>query len=287
MADVGYGGDSRGMRPRQERVIMEPHPDSGGNRALRALERVIAFSHRITRKRSHPYFVAMDAAAICGAVATATLTARLSRPQEGVVFAALLLLVFYFPVYPALLAIKRALGARGSRSTLFDSLILVPLLVLSAAWCGIPVGTVSTVLAIVLPLTFAITRIGCFLGGCHYGRPHALGVRYRPEDLVSRHRWWRSFTPDPWPAERVLPLNLIDAGFQLLVSGSIAAAVLTGVLTQDVSWLLVYLGLYSAFRMVSDPLRGPSRRRTIGSLSATQWLSASIMAVATTVVALT
>lgn len=52
--------------------------------------------------------------------------------------------------------------------------LAVPLCLLANRWTGVPAGAMADSVALTLPLSLAVARVGCFLNGCCGGKPSGL-----------------------------------------------------------------------------------------------------------------
>lgn len=97
-------------------------------------------------------------------------------------------------------------------------------------------------------------RIGCFLAGCCYGRPTAswIGVQF------------------PGMTEKVIPTNLMEAIFLLLLGGALLALAFS----KWAKWCFpVYLFFYSVWRFIIEFFRGDHRGDFLPGLSPSQFWS--------------
>ena len=115
-----------------------------------------------------------------------------------------------------------------------------------------------------LPLGHAFGRIGCFCAGCCYGKETSsfLGVIY-------------THPADPYcpTGVKLIPTQLFEAAFCLFLFFAILIIrkkyknIKTGVLT------IIYLLSYGTFRFLIEFLRGDEARRSLFTLSTSQWIS--------------
>ena len=104
-----------------------------------------------------------------------------------------------------------------------------------------------------------LARIGCFLGGCCYGKPSTKGVLYPTSVFESTGHGCRRYSPSPNPDARVFPLQLIEAAAQATLFATLVTLLWQVPSTAgSVFWL--YLSLYSIVRFVLDFL--PHHQRT-------------------------
>jgi len=127
---------------------------------------------------------------------------------------------------------------------------------------GIPLGELAEVTTPAVPLGYAITRIGCFLNGCCYGKPCTLpwAVQFPSEQVPGM------LTPPSHPTQIYSSLS------SLLVFGIIVWAQ-RRVRFPGQSFLL-YLILYSIERFLIEFLRAPfPGRPEPAGLTYAQWTS--------------
>jgi len=186
---------------------------------------------------------------------------------------------FYFPGYPAFLALKRRFYGEESRSYLLDTLLfLLPCFFLLCYVTGQRLDLAAEFLGLALPAMCGLIRLGCFTGGCCFGGPSRLGVRYDPRLLTKRSKSWRRFTPGDDPGTRVFPIQLVDSAVNWGLFALLSSAALSGRWSPD-TLLPRYLVLYGAFRFGAEFFRGERSHRAYGLLSRTQWLSLMIVTV--------
>lgn len=129
----------------------------------------------------------------------------------------------------------------------------------------LPLAALADLAAISLPLAHAVGRVGCFLGGCCFGRP-------------APATWPGVIFTDPLaPAarlaagQRLHPVQLYEAAALLLLWLALLQARSRG-------WwrgrlFLVYLALYALARFGLESLRGDPGRGGLGPLSTAQLLA--------------
>lgn len=127
----------------------------------------------------------------------------------------------------------------------------------------LPLGPFSDIAAPVIALFHCFGRIGCFLGGCCYGVEVDWGIVYT-----------NSLIPEANGVPR-LPVQLIEAGFNLLLFCLLAALLTRGRLRHRL--LLLYLTLYPTGRFVLEFFRGDAIRGFFMGLSTSQWISCLLL----------
>jgi phosphatidylglycerol:prolipoprotein diacylglycerol transferase len=229
-------------------------------------------------RKYHPYFAANDAGKIAvlviGLVAAKTLQG-VTGGQFTTIFISMVLL------YRGFTEIKGRVFGIWSRSYLQDiALFIVPAFCVVSFLVGVPIWTALDLMGLLLPLYLAFIRIGCFLGACCFGVPSRWGVKY-PSGVFTKVRGLRNFSPSADPQARVLPTQLIESLFNLVVFLFffrwllITQAAPAGILFP------LYIALYSAMRFGLDFFRVASSRPRLGPLS-----EAQVFAVAFAVVSL-
>jgi len=244
--------------------------------ALRLLDRLIERAHmlRIGRRRLHPYFLLADLGLLVTVVFCA-LKAATDPEVRLVPFLAVLAGVYasYEGVFIRLKA--KFLGTRA-RSLLQDVLLFIlPSFLTGFAVLGLSWRPHLDLLAQALPLFLAFVRVGCFLGGCCYGRPCRWGCLYPPHVHAPAPGGCRAFQPGPPPEGRVFPIQLLDSVTQLTLFLLLQLPALDAAFAGR--RLLLYLVGYAAFRMVSDCWRKVSARPRIGPFSEAQVVSGLVV----------
>ncbi|MBN8613919.1 MAG: prolipoprotein diacylglyceryl transferase [Deltaproteobacteria bacterium] len=248
----------------------------GGHSAGR-LEAWVHASHRvrIAGRAYHPYFLATD----LGTVAIAAFSAWFCAWRTELSFPAFLAA---FLVMQASYFAVRALRARylgmTSRSFLQDSvLVILPAFAIASVGLGNDILASLDLAALDLALGATFIRVGCFLGGCCYGRVARWGVAY-PSRLLVPVRGCRTYTPGEMPAGRVIPIQLFESAFNACAFVALLAWSREGAPSGHL--LPGYLGAYGLWRLVSDFWRASSARPRRMGLSEAQWASLVVVVVA-------
>ena len=134
----------------------------------------------------------------------------------------------------------------------------------------LPLPVIADLAAVCLPLAHAVGRVGCFLGGCCFGRPAPRGwpgvVFTHPLSPAARLA----------AGQRLHPVQLYEAAGLLLLGLALLlvwrARRLRGQL------FLVYLGAYAVLRLGLEALRGDPDRGSLGPLSTSQVISLGVLA---------
>jgi phosphatidylglycerol:prolipoprotein diacylglycerol transferase len=138
---------------------------------------------------------------------------------------------------------------------------------------GVPPGGIVDIAASALPFGHAFGRVGCFLGGCCYGRPtrSALGV---------------TFTDPRTPATTLChlagpihPVQLYEAAGLLAITAIVLVVGRTP--RRPGSLFVLYLALYAALRLVTEQFRGDFVERGYfvpGILTTSQTIGVAMLA---------
>ncbi|MDY2609136.1 MAG: prolipoprotein diacylglyceryl transferase [Eubacteriales bacterium] len=121
--------------------------------------------------------------------------------------------------------------------------------------------------ALVIPLFHAFGRIGCFLGGCCYGKPWQSGVQFPYNPLVPQLSEVPRF-----------PVQLVEAGCNLVIFG-VLLLLWSRRKTQE-KLLFVYMLIYPPVRFTLEFFRGDSVRGFLWGLSTSQWISIILFCIA-------
>jgi phosphatidylglycerol:prolipoprotein diacylglycerol transferase len=118
-----------------------------------------------------------------------------------------------------------------------------------------------------LPLAHAIGRLGCFFAGCCYGKvtDSWLGMEF-PVGATGLE-----------PGVKVIPTQLIESGFNLLVF--VFLIIFTLRRRKGYTTLFVYMIVYGVERFLLEFLRGDEIRGFFGLLSTSQWISLALIAI--------
>jgi phosphatidylglycerol---prolipoprotein diacylglyceryl transferase len=141
----------------------------------------------------------------------------------------------------------------------------------------LPFRALADVAAVALPIGHALGRVGCFLGGCCYGRPTSspLGVLFT--------------APGTPAAEACLlhgpihPVQLYEAAGLLAIAGAIALAARRWRGRPPGALFLLYVSLYALLRLGTEALRGDFVERKFlvpGVLSTSQSIALGMLAFA-------
>jgi phosphatidylglycerol:prolipoprotein diacylglycerol transferase len=187
--------------------------------------------------------------------------------------------------HKVVLEAKAALGFTAARSFLQDGLlIIVPTFIAISVICGQPVELTFAFVGLLLPLYGCFARIGCFLGGCCYGKPHRYGVLYPGWIFLSPDNGCRRYSPSPDPQGRVLPIQLVEAVAQL--SLFVILAFLVRSEPHSARYIFpFYLLLYAIVRIALDCYRTTSARPRYGRFSEAQLVSAFVAVVSSIAIA--
>ena len=163
-------------------------------------------------------------------------------------------------VYKVVLEIKAALRKTAARSFLQDCvMVIIPCFLLVCRLLRQPLDLTLAFLGTLVPLYGCLARIGCFLGGCCYGKPSSSGVLYPASLFESHSRGCRKYAPSPNPGVRVFPIQLVEAAAQAILFALLVTLVWKHPsAAASVFWW--YLSLYTGIRFVLDFCRTTSAR---------------------------
>ena len=135
----------------------------------------------------------------------------------------------------------------------------------SARALELPVGRLLDVAIAAVPLGHAIGRIGCFLGGCCYGRHWEGPVAVRYTDPMAPAAW-PSILRHPTPLYESALLLLVASYFLLLPPKRVGSG----------RRAILYFTIYGFVRLVTEHFRGDSVRGLFlgGHVSTSELLSA-------------
>jgi phosphatidylglycerol:prolipoprotein diacylglycerol transferase len=249
---------------------------NGAARLPRALDACVAAGHRL-RVGSftyHPWHLATDVgtvAILAFSVWYASRTPGLAVASFFVAFASMHL------AYAVARLVKSRVFGISARSFLQDAvLVVLPTFALASRAAGNDVRASLDLAGLDLALGAACIRVGCFLGGCCYGRGWQLGVLY-PAELLAPVRGCRTYTPGPSPGVRVFPMQLLESAFH----GSAFAVLLSAPPPRGLV-LPAYLAAYAVFRFATDFFRPVSARPRRAGLSEAQWTSIAVLVASAT-----
>jgi phosphatidylglycerol---prolipoprotein diacylglyceryl transferase len=246
------------------------------------LDAIVASANRLTLfgVRYRPYWVMSDAAAVL-ALFYAWAFARRFPHVSGLALG--LALVVTLLVYRVVLEIKAALRKTAARSFLQDCvLVIIPCFLLVSHLLRQPLDLTLAFLGTLVPLYGCLARIGCFLGGCCYGRPSSSGVLYPASIFEQASPGCRKYAPSPNPGVRVFPIQLVEAAAQGILFVLLATLIWKHPnAPASVFWW--YLSLYTGIRFVLDFCRTTSARPRYGRFSEAQLACLVIQAIAITV----
>jgi len=114
----------------------------------------------------------------------------------------------------------------------------------------------------------ACGRVGCTMVGCCHGKPHRLGILYRPEHAD------QGFTPY-YVGIRLFPIQAVEAAWVLLATLSGAWLMWNG--APPGAALAWYVVLYDTGRFSFELVRGDSDRPYYLGFSQAQWISVILL----------
>jgi phosphatidylglycerol:prolipoprotein diacylglycerol transferase len=245
-------------------------------------DRLVARANQLFLFQVHyrPYWLMSDLACL-SALSYAWIFSRRFQTISGLSLT--LALLTSLLVYKVVREVKASIGMAAARSFLQDCLlVIIPSFLLVIALCRQPMNLALAYLATVMPLYGSFVRIGCFLGGCCYGRLSSRGVLY-PDSLFEQSNCrWRRYSPSPNPRSRVFPIQLLEASAQAVLFLILAARVWQNPgLASFIFWL--YLFLYAVVRFTLDFARSTSARRRYWKFSEAQLTCIAVQIVSTIV----
>lgn len=246
------------------------------NLKISTLETLVRCSHniRIFGQLYHPYHLAKD----IGTIVLLIFSAWWIRDRSQLSFLAFIgAFLSMQVVYTVVRLLKYQIWGIAERSYLQDSiLILLPTYALTSMALGNAIAPAMDLAALDLALGVAFIRVGCFLGGCCYGRPAAWGIKYQEDQLVPV-RGCRTYTPSPLPLEPVIPMQLLESAFNLVLFIILLVWRLLAPEQSDGKVLLVYFLAYGCWRFISDFWREVSARPRRAGFSEAQWVSGIVV----------
>lgn len=176
---------------------------------------------------------------------------------------------------------RKLLG--GGRSYLQDVLLWVlPSYLGTSVLLGQPFPAALDLIALSLASILTWMRVGCFSGGCCYGRPSTIGTLYNDQT----HRCApkpRAYQPGPRPMGRVFPIQLVSAAF----SGLMLLVLLARISQRsslDGKSLPLLLGGYAVLRFGLERFRDHRHRPVYGPFSEAQWICLGLVPIASAAV---
>jgi phosphatidylglycerol---prolipoprotein diacylglyceryl transferase len=247
-----------------------------GNRPF--LDAIVIHANRLTlfRVRYKPYWIMSDAAAL-SALAYAWAFSRRFPSVSGLGLGIAVLVALL--IYKIVLEAKAALGKAAARSFLQDCLlVIIPCFLVVSLLFKQPLSLAFAFIGTLLPLYGCLARVGCFLGGCCYGKPSTNGVLYPRTIFESTGHGWRRYSASPNPGTRVFPIQLVEAAAQATLFGILALMLWRFPGTAgSIFWL--YLSMYAVVRFVLDFYRTTSARPRYWRLSEAQLVCVGVQAV--------
>lgn len=239
------------------------------------LDGAVRHAHRYLRGplHPHPYHVLSDTALAAEVILAAAWCVRTGESLLTFLVAFVIMHAGYRWVW---LPAKHRLMGERARSALQDVLGFLLPTYLGVTWVlGGSLAAAADLAGLALPLGLMFLRLGCFVGGCCYGRPSPVGVWY-DRDTIRIVDGFRRFTPGPWPGKRVLPTQLLEAVFHAATFVVLAPPAFAAT---DGTTLPRFLAAYAAWRLISDPLRGHRHRPLRAGLSEAQWIGLVLLVV--------
>jgi phosphatidylglycerol---prolipoprotein diacylglyceryl transferase len=244
----------------------------------RLLDAIIDRAHRLRLfgVRYRPYWIMSDVAAVA-AIVYAWAFSRRFPSVSGLSLA--IAVVNALLAYKLVLELKAILGKTAARSFLQDCLLVIaPCFLLVSFALRQPMNLACAFLGTLMPLYGCLARVGCFLGGCCFGKPCSGGVLYSRAIFETTAHGCRRFSPSPDPGTRVFPIQLVEAAAQGTLFIVLATLVwrVPGA-AGSIFWL--YLSLYAVVRFVLDFFRTTSARPRYWRFSEAQLVCVAVQGV--------
>ncbi len=275
-----WGTDRSGLPPTEWATPEHlRHADSAveeGSTPL--LDAIVTHANRLTLFRVHykPYWIMSDAATLAALVYAWVFSRRFPNVSGlGLAVATVMALV----VYKLVLEMKKALGKAAARSFLQDCiLVIIPSFLAVSLLYKQPLNLAFAFIGTLIPLYGCLARIGCFLGGCCYGKPSSNGILYSRDIFESTNHGCRRYSPSPNPGTRVFPIQLVEAAAQAALFGMLVTLLWRFPGTAgSIFWL--YLSMYAVVRFVLDFYRTTSARPRYWRFSEAQLVCVAIQTV--------
>ncbi len=127
----------------------------------------------------------------------------------------------------------------------------------------LPADIVTDCAAPFIALMHGFMRVGCFFGGCCYGKEWEHGITFRNSIVESANGVPR------------VPVQLFEAGFEFLLAGALWALLLRSMKTGKYrgALLALYLLIYPVGRFILEFWRGDEYRGFVLGLSTSQFIS--------------
>ncbi len=246
------------------------------------LDATVIHANRLTifGVRYRPYWIMSDLAVAATLIYAWAFSRRFPNASGlglGVAVVAALL------IYKFVLEIKAIFRKTVARSFLQDCLtIIIPCFVAVSLIFKQPLSLALAFLGTLMPLYGCLARVGCFLGGCCFGKPCDVGVLYPRSIFESTDHGCRRFSPSPNPGTRVFPIQLVESAAQAILFAALVILVCRHPNTASaIFW--IYLSLYAIVRFVLDFHRTTSARPRYGRFSEAQLACMLVQAVSLTV----
>jgi phosphatidylglycerol:prolipoprotein diacylglycerol transferase len=246
------------------------------------LDSIVAHADQLTLfgVRYRPYWIMTDVAVALAMVYAWVFANRFPTVSGRSLGLAVIVALL---TYKVVLEVKAACGKTAARSFLQDSLlIIIPAFLVVCLLLEQPLNLAFAFLGTLLPLYGCLARLGCFLGGCCYGKPSTRGVLYPASIFESTGQGCRRYSPSPKPSARVFPIQLVEAGAQATLFVMLARLVWQNpAAASSIFWL--YLSLYAIVRFALDFYRTTSARPRYWRFSEAQLACMAVQVVSLTV----
>lgn len=266
--------------PRTDSLELLPHPERDHRSPVRTefgtlqrpqafLDTVVTHANRLTicGVRYKPYWMMCDFA-MGASLIYAWVFSHHFRTISGLGLG--LAIVVALLIYKLVLELKGGFRKKAARSFLQDCLlVIIPSFLAVTFVFRQPLPLALAFLGTLMPLYGSLARLGCFLGGCCFGKPSELGILYPESIFLSADAGCRRFSPSPNPGTRVFPIQLVESAAQATLFVALAIFVWHDPgAAPTIFW--VYLSTYAIVRFILDFYRTTSARPRYGPLSEAQ-----------------
>jgi phosphatidylglycerol:prolipoprotein diacylglycerol transferase len=265
MSDMRHSSSICWATSREER-----EPPSNTNRTVaNLLDGLIKTSNQLCFRgiSYRPYWMMCDIATVLSFGYALVFSAHFPSASPGGLVVAIVVALLAYKVVREL---KAAFGKISARSFLQDCLLIIIPSFLIVSWLfKQPIDLMLAFLGTLMPLYGGFARVGCFLGGCCYGKHSLVGVLYPDYLFETAKGGCRKYSPGQNPKGRVFPIQLVEAAAQGTLF--ITLFVLIWIHPHLIKCTFcLYLTLYAAVRFILDFFRLASARPRLGPFSEAQ-----------------
>lgn len=239
---------------------------------------------RLGPRPIHPYHLSFDLGLIASICLILCFTAVWPASNLQAIPFILNFLLVYISYERLFLPLKQRVVGITGRSYLQDMLLFILPMHAASCWLlGVPMLASLDLVGLILPLLLSFVRIGCFLGGCCFGLPARIGVRYPDLCFLPHDRSCRTYRAGINPQARVFPVQLVEAAANAALFGLLLwRLAITPVFDGRTLWL--YLIGYGVSRFVTDFFRRSSVRPRIGLFSEAQCVAVGMVIVSVSLI---